>query len=63
MPVWLLLPVALLALTACGGGDTPEPGALAPNEAEALNDAADMLNSRTGADSALPASKAPAPQR
>ncbi len=41
----LFLPLAaLLALSACGGGDASETGGLSPSEDQALNDAAEMLD-------------------
>jgi len=36
--------MALLA--GCGGGDVPDPASLPRDEAQALNDASAMLNSR-----------------
>ncbi|MFM7028104.1 MAG: hypothetical protein ACKOXK_05440 [Chakrabartia sp.] len=37
------VPLALL-LANCGGGETPDPAGLSRDEAEALNDAAEMLD-------------------
>jgi hypothetical protein len=42
-----MLALLLLALMAgCGGGDVPDPASLPRDEAQALNDASAMLNSR-----------------
>lgn len=35
---------SLLLMSACGGGETPQPGGLARSETDALNDAAEMLD-------------------
>lgn len=46
---------ALLALTACDtGGGSSAPGAVSEGEAQALDDAADMLDERQLPDGALP---------
>jgi hypothetical protein len=46
---------ALLTLTACdAGGGSSAPGAVSEGEAEALDDAADMLDERQLPDGALP---------
>jgi hypothetical protein len=42
MRTLILLPV-LLALAACGGSDSREAGGVSPAEAEALDQAAEML--------------------
>jgi hypothetical protein len=36
--------LALLLLASCGGGETPQPGALTRDEEQALEDAASMLD-------------------
>lgn len=43
-----------LALASCGGGETPQPGAPARSETDALNDAADMLPKDAAATAAAP---------
>lgn len=52
-------PVILLALVTClagcGGGGVPQPAGLSRDEAEALNDAAEMLDGmNNGQDLSLP---------
>ena len=37
---------ALVVIAGCGGGDAPDPASLPRDEAQALNDAASLLNSR-----------------
>ena len=47
--IWLRAPFtlgALVVIAGCGGGDAPDPASLPRDEAQALNDAASMLNSR-----------------
>lgn len=47
--IWLRAPFtlgALVVIAGCGGGDSPDPASLPRDEAQALNDAASMLNSR-----------------
>ena len=51
--------MAFALLAGCGGGDAPDPASLPRDEAQALNDAAAMLNSRE--DAPAPASKAKRP--
>jgi hypothetical protein len=55
---------ALLALAACGGTDSREAGGVSPAEAEALDQAAEMLEAErlpAAAASPQPAAPAPAP--
>jgi hypothetical protein len=42
-----LFPIMLLALAACGSEPEPAPGGVTPAEAEALNDAAAMLDNQS----------------
>ena len=58
----LALPLALpLALTACDGDGASAPGEVSPGEAEALEDAASMLDERQLPPEALPGEAAPQP--
>ena len=52
-----LLPLALLALTACG--TEPPPGGVSADEAAALNDAAAMLDTNSVSPDAIQNDKAP----
>lgn len=57
----LLLPLALLpALAACGSAAADTPGGVSAGEAEALDDAAEMLDQRRLPAQALPPEAAPA---
>lgn len=51
----------LLLLAACGGGETPQPGALTRDEEQALEDAASMLDDANNAQ-ALPTGSTNQPQ-
>lgn len=50
-----------LALTACNGDGASAPGGVSPGEAEALDDAASMLDERQLPPEALPSDAAPPP--
>lgn len=55
------LAAALFALSACSGSEEAEPiGAVTQSEAEALDDAAEMIEARRLPEGALPAANAPA---
>ncbi|MFN4020810.1 MAG: hypothetical protein ACK4IC_09870 [Erythrobacter sp.] len=57
----LLLPLVLLpALAACGSAGADAPGGVSAGEAEALDDAAEMLDQRRLPESALPPEADPA---
>lgn len=57
----LLLPLALLpALAACDSAGVDAPGGVSAGEAEALDDAAEMLDQRRLPTEALPPEAAPA---
>ena len=51
---------ATLILSACDAGSSSAPGAVSPGEAEALEEAAEMLEERRLPDGALPPVDAPA---
>jgi hypothetical protein len=56
----LLILIALVpALAACEGGGADAPGGVSPGEAEALEDAADMLDERRLPPEALPPEATP----
>lgn len=57
-----LLLVVLLALAACGGSDTREAGGVSPAEAEALDQAAEMLETERLPAEAIPPPAQPTPQ-
>jgi hypothetical protein len=52
---------ALLVLAACGGSDSREAGGVSPAEAEALDQAAEMLEAERLPAEAIPPPSAPAP--
>jgi hypothetical protein len=54
---FLILAPALLILSACGGSDSREAGGVSPAEAEALDQAAEMLEAERPAAAALPPSQ------
>ncbi|GAB4471577.1 MAG: hypothetical protein OHK0018_01240 [Erythrobacter tepidarius] len=59
-PVVLLALALLPALVACGRAGADAPGGVSPGEAEALDDAAEMLDRRRLPREALPPEAAPA---
>lgn len=54
-----LMIMATALVSGCGGGDVPDPASLPRDEAQALNDAAEMLNSRTDAPATSPKAQRP----
>lgn len=55
-----LVPLAVLALAACGDEAAETPGGVSPAEAKALEDAASMLDERQLPPEALPTDAPPA---
>jgi hypothetical protein len=51
----------VFALAACGGSDSREAGGVSPAEAEALDQAAEMLEAERLPAEAIPPPEAPAP--